>query len=166
MNKFMVVSALFLSGAAVFHHAAHAAGDADMNFRGTLIMPPPCTINDGNRIDVDFGDRLGINKVDGSNYRQPVNYQISCEGNNADGWALTLSLTGTPAGFDGTALQSSKEGLGIRLYQNNKPFTPNTTINVDQANPPRLEAVPVKQAGTNLDKGSFETWATLKADYQ
>lgn len=143
-----------------------AGGDVDMTFRGTLIEPPPCTINDGNQVDVDFGERLGINKVDGVNYRQMLNYQITCEGGGSGIWALTLNLSGTATGFDGQALQTNKENLGIRVYQNDQPFTPGSSLAIDLATPPRLEAVPVKNAGSTLAEGAFEAWATLQADYQ
>lgn len=146
--------------------AALADGDIDMTFRGTLIEPPPCTINDGNRVDVDFGERVGINKVDGVNYRQVMNYQIICDSAGSGSWALTLSLTGVAAGFDDQALQTNKTDLGIRIYQNDKPFTPGTTLDIDISNPPRLEAVPVKREGVTLTEGAFESWATLRADYQ
>lgn len=149
-------------GAAFF---AQAASEADMSFHGTLITPPPCTINDNERIDVDFGERLGINKVDGVNYRIPVNYQISCENGNS-GDSLSLSLSGTPVVFDEQALQTDRTDLGIRLYWNDTPFTPNSRIEVNPANPPRLEAVPVKRTGATLTEGAFEAWATLQADYQ
>lgn len=143
-----------------------AEGGVDVTFSGTLIEPPPCTINDGNRVDVNFGERVGINKVDGVNYRQTLNYQIFCENTGSGSWALTLSLSGSPAVFDNQALLTNKENLGIRLYQNDKPFTPGSTLDIDLANPPRLEAVPVKSEGTTLTEGTFETWATLRADYQ
>lgn len=141
-------------------------GEAGMTFHGTLIEPPPCTINDGNRVEVDFGDRVGINKVDGENYRQMMNYQITCAEAASGSWALTLSLSGSAAGFDSEALLTDKANLGIRVYQNDQPFTPNSTLKIDQANPPRLEAVPVKNAGATLREGAFEAWATLRADYQ
>ncbi|MBJ2078383.1 fimbrial protein [Serratia ureilytica] len=142
-----------------------ADGEADMTFHGTLIAPPPCTINDGEQIDVDFGDRVGITKVDGVNYRMPVNYQISCE-QAGNGWAMSLSLNGTATGFDGEALQTDKSDLGIRVYRNDVPFTPNSAVDIDPTNPPVLEAVPVKQAGATLTEGTFEALATLQADYQ
>ncbi|EPE3624130.1 fimbrial protein [Serratia marcescens] len=145
---------------------ALADGDVDMTFRGTLIEPPPCTINDGERVDVDFGERVGINKVDGVNYRQIMNYQITCDNAGSGSWALTLSLTGAAAGFDEQALQTNKTDLGIRVYQNDKPFTPGSTLAIDISNPPRLEAVPVKREGATLTEGAFESWATLRADYQ
>jgi type 1 fimbria pilin len=141
-------------------------GDADMTFRGTLIEPPPCTINDGNQVEVNFGDRVGINKVDGENYRQPLNYQITCDKAIGGTWALTLSLSGSVAVFDSDALLTDKTSLGIRVYQNDTPFTPNSTVKINLDNPPRLEAVPIKQAGATLTEGAFEAWATLRADYE
>jgi len=146
--------------------SALAEGDADMVFRGTLIEPPPCTINDGNRVDVDFGERVGINKVDGVNYRQVMNYQITCDNAGSGNWALTLSLTGAAAGFDEQALQTNKADLGVRIYQNDTPFTPGSTLDINISNLPQLEAVPVKREGATLTEGAFESWATLRADYQ
>jgi type 1 fimbria pilin len=141
-------------------------GEADMTFHGTLIEPPPCTINDGNQVEVDFGERVGINKVDGENYRQQLNYQITCDKAIGGTWALKLSLSGGAAGFNKEALMTNKTGLGIRVYQGDKPFSPNSSVKINLANPPRLEAVPIKQAGVTLTEGAFETWATLRADYE
>lgn len=141
-------------------------GEADMTFHGTLIEPPPCTINDGNQVEVDFGDRVGINKVDGENYRQQLNYQITCDKASGGTWALKLSLSGDAAGFNKEALMTNKTGLGIRVYQGDKPFSPNSSVKINLVNPPRLEAVPIKQAGVMLTEGVFETWATLRADYE
>nr|WP_181375134.1 fimbrial protein [Pectobacterium carotovorum]ALG88629.1 Putative minor fimbrial subunit StfF [Pectobacterium carotovorum] len=141
-------------------------GEADMTFHGTLIEPPLCTINDGNQVDVDFGDRMGINKVDGVNYRQRLNYQITCDKAAGGSLALTLSLSGNVAEFDREALLTDKTSLGIRVYQDGTPFTPNSTVKINLGNPPRLEAVPIKQAGVTLTEGAFKAWATLRADYE
>ncbi|KKZ18007.1 pilus assembly protein [Serratia marcescens] len=138
----------------------------NMAFRGALLAPPPCTINDGNRIDVDFGDQVGINKVDGVNYRQGVNYQITCDSTSGGSWGLTLSLSGTASGFDKQALATNKSDLGIRVYRDDQPFTPGSTLKITLDNPPRLEAVPVKKEGAALSEGAFEAWATLQAVYQ
>lgn len=40
---------------------------------------PPCTVNDNKPIEVDFGDVM-TTRIDGSNYRQQVNYTLSCTG--------------------------------------------------------------------------------------
>ncbi|AFI89669.1 pilus assembly protein [Pectobacterium parmentieri] len=142
------------------------AGEGDMTFRGTLITPPPCIINDGNQISVNFGERIGAGRVNGVNYRMPVNYQITCEKGNDQSVVLTLRMSGSATDFDPNALQTNKDGLGIRIYQNDEPFAPNSTLKVSLTSLPKLEAVPVKKVGGTLEKGSFETWATLRADYQ
>lgn len=144
---------------------ALAANNSNLAFFGMLIEPPPCSINSGNRIDVNFGDRIGVGKVDGVNYRQTVNYQVTCEGSKDNGWSLILSLSGEKSDFDANALLTSRENLGIRLYQNGKPFMPGSAIAIDKANPPVLEAVPVKNQGAKLTEGAFEAWATLHANY-
>lgn len=144
-------------------------GGGAMSFKGMLIEPPPCTIisiNNGDRIDVDFGNRVGVNKVDGVSYRRNINYQIRCEDVGNSNGVLMLILSGNAAGFDSQALRTNKENLGIRIYQNDKPFTPNSALKINLANQPLLEAVPVKKVGTKLSEGAFEAWATLRAEYQ
>ncbi|MFK8256354.1 fimbrial protein [Erwinia sp. AnSW2-5] len=162
LMKVLLFSCGWLAGKAALQAKK---GEAEMTFRGTLIETPACSINDGNQVDVNFGERLGINKVDGVNYRQKLNYQISCETNHND-WQLTLSLSGNVATFDSVALKTDKDDLGIRIYQGDKPVAPNSTLEIDLANPPLLEAVPVKRTGATLTEGAFEAWATLRADYQ
>nr|SAY43906.1 Uncharacterised protein [Serratia marcescens] len=144
---------------------AWAEKTADMQFRGTLIAPPPCTLNDDGIIDVDFGDRVGINKVDGVNYRQTIGYRIRCEPGIGK-WDMLLSLTGTAATFDEAAVQTNRRSLGIRIYQNAQPFKVGSALPVDPAKPPVLEAVPIGKPGEALTEGAFEAAATLRADYQ
>lgn len=165
MRSNITLHTLLLVGLASLNTFAQEKGDADMTFHGTLIAPPPCTINNGNRIDVDFGPQVGISKVDGVNFRQIMNYQISCEQGVKGSGALRLTLSGNAAGFDKNALLTNKENLGIQVYQNDQPFTPGSTLKIDPNNPPRLEAVPVKKKGAMLAEGEFEAWATLSADY-
>ncbi|HEO8924455.1 TPA: fimbrial protein [Klebsiella aerogenes] len=163
MNKFGWIQILLLAG--MINGTANGK-EGDMLFHGILVEPPPCTINDNNLIEVDFGERVGIKKVDGVNYRQPLNYQIRCEDGGNRNWALTLTLSGGVSAFDTAALQTNKENLGIRIYLDDKPFEPGSSVNIELANPPRLEAVPVQNIGAVLTEGIFESWATLRADYQ
>ncbi|HAT2868627.1 TPA: fimbrial protein [Serratia marcescens] len=163
MNKTM--RALLLTGGLIGPLNTALAAE-NMTFRGTLLAPPPCRINDSNQLDVDFGQRVGINKVDGVNYRQVLNYQIACDRATNGNWALTLSLKGGVSGFDKQALATNKSDLGIRIYRDDEPFTPGSTLNITLDNPPQLEAVPVQKQGVTLSEGAFEAWATLQADYQ
>ncbi|MBH3071701.1 fimbrial protein [Serratia marcescens] len=141
------------------------ASAADMQIKGALIEPPACQVVDGGGIDVDFGDRVGIKKINGVNYTQKINYSIACQP-GIKGWDLVLELVGKAAGFDAAALQSNKSSLGIRILNDKKPFLPGTTIVIDKNAPPVLEAVPVAEVGSMLVEGKFSATATLLARYQ
>ncbi|WP_083615948.1 fimbrial protein [Pantoea sp. 1.19] len=164
MRTLLLIASLLMVPAASADKGATTT--ANIAFRGTLVLPPDCTLNNGANIEVDFTDRVGVNKIDGQNYRVPVNYQLHCESGADPQWQLRLSLSGTVAGFDKQALQTSKADLGIRIYLNDRPFTPGSSVPIgDPDQPPTLEAVPVKKPGATLKEGPFETWATLRADY-
>lgn len=166
MSRTVILQTLLLAGLLSLQMAAQATQSGDMTFHGTLLEPPPCRINDGNQVEVDFGERVGINKVDGVNYRQGLNYQIRCDNAASGNWVLTLSLSGTASGFDKQALATNHSDLGIRIYRDDEPFTPGSVLKITLDNPPELEAVPVKKQGVTLSEGAFEAWATLQADYQ
>ncbi len=142
-----------------------AYGVENMHFSGTLRAPPPCTINHDQLVDVDFGERVGVKKVDGKNYLQTVDYRIDCQP-GASGLVLGLTVTGTATGFDTAALQTNVPDLGIRLLQNGEAFTLNKRLVINAGSPPTLQAVPVKKPGVELSAGAFEVTATLLADYQ
>jgi type 1 fimbria pilin len=134
-------------------------------FRGTLVEPPSCTINNDQRINVDFGDRLGISKIDGSQYRQTINYQVQCE-DSAIPADLMLTVVGTTMSGDPTAIQSDKTGLGIRILRNGVPMMLGQRFSVDKEALPRLEAVPIAAADEDLTEGAFIATASLLAEYQ
>lgn len=157
MRRLLLATALLAIGGPLWAN--------DMTLHGTLIEPPPCSINSGNVVDVDFGSRVGIKKVDGSNYKQTVPYTITCNpGSNP--WEMQLKLSGTATSFDGAAVQTDVQNLGIRVLRNGTPFVLGTAVAVDPASLPVLEVVPVKTPGSTLTEGAFNATATLQADYQ
>ncbi|WP_338481056.1 fimbrial protein [Pseudomonas trivialis] len=137
---------------------------ANLTFSGTLNEPPPCTIDAGNTIEVDFGD-VGIKRIDGVKYRRGLGYTISC-GTDTLPWELRLSVNGTPTGFDGAAVQTSVPSLGVRVFQNNQPFALNKPMDINLSSPPTLEVVPVQQPGAILAPSRFTAVATLLAEYE
>ncbi|KRP67540.1 fimbrial protein [Pseudomonas orientalis] len=141
-----------------------SGASANVTFSGTLNEPPPCTIDAGNTLEIDFGD-VGVKRVDGERYRRGVGYAISC-GTDTLPWALKLSVNGTPTAFDGSAVQTSVPALGIRVFQNNLPFALNTPLDITLSSPPTLEVVPVQQPGATLPPARFTAVATLLAEYQ
>lgn len=162
MNK--NVTAVFIFFLAAPYTYIEAAEGVKMTLHGTLIAPPPCTINGGKKIDVDFGERVGVNKIDGQNYRQTIDYSVTCE-RGVLPWEMTLTLKGN-ASFERAALQTNKPELGIRIYQNDTPFIINTPLKIVPGNLPLLEAVPIAKPGSKLIEGAFSAAATLQADYQ
>ncbi|TFZ53068.1 pilus assembly protein [Serratia proteamaculans] len=141
----------------------------NLAFRGTLQEAIPCDINRGGVIDINFGERVGVKRVNGVNYLQPVPYTLDCalaseQQNELD---LTLTVMGEPTSFNGSAVQTREiADLGIQLIQNGKPFELNKPIKINLNDQPRLEAVPVQRPGALLSEGAFEATATLMAAYQ
>jgi type 1 fimbria pilin len=129
----------------------------------TVVAPPPCTINDDRPIEVEFGDVL-VPQIDGSNYRMPVNYTLSCESGSSN--AMILQVAGNGASFDGTVLGTNKTGLGVALLRGDSKQAINSWMNFTYPNKPELWAVPVKQGGATLTGGEFSAGATMKVAYQ
>lgn len=154
-GKHMVL-AVWLGGAVPMVQAV------PVSFTGTVVDALPCSINNDQLIEVDFGSGVIIRNLDGVRYRQPVPYQIVC---SAPG-TVRLSLNGTPTLFDGAAVQTDAPGLGIRLAQGGQPFSLNTPIEIDPDNPPALTAVPVADPAQAPSPGAFTARATLLAEYQ
>ncbi|WP_411749729.1 fimbrial protein [Serratia marcescens] len=127
------------------------------------VVAVPCVINDDKPIEVDFGNVL-TTRVDGVNYRMPVNYTLSCPG--GEDKALKLQVQGAPAAFDGKSLQTSVTALGIELQQGSHAISVNDWVNFTYPNKPELWVVPVKQPGATLPAGDFTAAASMKVDYQ
>lgn len=127
-----------------------------------VVAPPPCTVNDNRPIEVEFGDVM-TTRVDGVNYRMPVNYTLSCDASANN--AMKLQVQGTSA-FDGQALQTSVAGLGIRLQHGTTTLAVNDWLNFSYPDQPELWATPIMQAGVTLPAGEFTAGASLRVDYQ
>ncbi|MBH3259023.1 fimbrial protein [Serratia marcescens] len=130
----------------------------------TVLAPLPCTLNGGKPIEVNFGDEVMTTRIDGNNYRQPVEYALSCNGQGKN--AMRLQIVGGAAAFDGQLLKTSVSGMGIALLRDGVRMPLNSWQNFPYPNVPRLEAVPVKQGNATLPTGEFTAAATLRADYQ
>lgn len=143
---------------------------SNLEFKGTLVEPPPCTLGSEGVIKVDFGPRVGIKKVDSGIYRQSVDIHLECD-ENTQPWQLLLSWRGTPAGFDPlkATVATEQSALGVRLELNGQPFPLEQKVEIARDTPPKLEVVLVHdtQSGESvLDTGEFSARATLRAEYQ
>ncbi len=155
-------TALWLAGLLALVQLS-AEANTLVNVRVT-VLSPPCVINGGQPIEVNFGDEVMTTRIDGNNYRRPVNYTLTCNGQSSN--ALKLQVQGAAAGFDGQLLSTSQDGLGIALLHGGGRWPINQWLSFTYPVTPTLEAVPVKSATAKLTSGEFTAGATMKVDYQ
>jgi len=145
-------------------------GSENLQFSGTLIVPPVCTVSDqGGRINVHFKQNISTKRIDGEQYRQTVGYRIDCTaGSFVPGtWRMHLTVRAIGADFDKNAIQTSVADLGIKLILGGSNLLINQPreISIDSpTNVPVLEAVPVKRAGAELPSIEFTASALLIAE--
>ncbi|MCW6015348.1 fimbrial protein [Serratia marcescens] len=163
MNGIVTLQRMLAGVLAALPMLACAAPSATVTVKVTVVAPPPCVINDDRPVEVEFGDVM-TTRVDGDNYKMPVNYTLSCTGGTSN--AMKLQVKGNGAAFDATVLQTNKTGLGIELRQGDGKLAVNSWLNFTYPKKPELWAVPVKQAGTTLTGGEFSAGATMAVDYQ
>ncbi|MCK7310385.1 fimbrial protein [Enterobacter quasiroggenkampii] len=131
---------------------------------GTLVDAPECTVNASNQLSVSFGDDVITYQVDGQNYKKQIVYTLTCTGLADQG--LTMTLNGTPSGFDNTLFKTSNDGLGIRITGNDKQVSPGGAIGFAYTSQPVLFAVPVAKDAATLGTGPFNGTATMVVTYQ
>ncbi|CAI1948860.1 MULTISPECIES: fimbrial protein [Serratia] len=145
--------------------AATALPDIYVTITGTVIGSAPCTVNGERAIEVNFGSEVMTAKVDGMNYRKPINYTLDCRGATKN--SMKLKIQGTPASFNGDVLATTeRRNLGILLWGTNQLLKFNDWINFQYPNMPVLMVSPVKQQGTELTTGTFSASATMLVEYQ
>nr|WP_024967127.1 fimbrial protein [Pantoea sp. IMH] len=146
-----------------FGASADQTGDTlNVKIHGTL-RRMPCVINNDKAIVIDFGN-VGVNKVNGDNYKQSIDYLLECKDPDATA-NLNMTLRGVQSSYNTGAINTNVPGLGIEILQNGSPVTINKAFVIDYNNPPRLEAVPVS-SGVPLTEGAFNATATLMAEYE
>lgn len=144
---------------------AVAGTEAEVTFHGTLIEAPPCVVNDGNPVVVDFGNEVMTTRIDGSEYRKRIAFTLDCSEALSGKQQLRITA-GALTGFDPQALAGDQPGFGIALYEGTQRYTPGTWLPFTDPALPELYAVPVKQDGTTLTGGAFNILASLVVDYQ
>lgn len=141
-----------------------ALAEANINFSGTLINAPNCTVNGNNKVDVDFGDNIVTRQVDGLNYSQPIKYDLDCASIAVNG--LTVSVRGASAVFGTGLVDAGRAGLAIQLWNGNTRLANGETVSFTWPATPVLRATPVAQDNTTLTAGTFNSTASLVLSYQ
>ncbi|WP_421512476.1 fimbrial protein (plasmid) [Enterobacter sp. JS8-1] len=138
--------------------------EAEVTFHGTLIEAPPCVVNGGEPIVVDFGNEVMTTRIDGVTYKKDINFTLDCS--EAISRKQKIRISGSTATFDTKALSAGQPGFAIALYQGTERYTPGEWLLFTDPVLPDLKAVPVKQDGVTLDGGRFTVLASLVVDYQ
>lgn len=139
----------------------------NMSFHGTLREHPPCEINDGRPVEINFGE-VGVNKIDGQNYAQTFKLTYECAGNGTN---MVVRYMGVAAPFDSAAVESNIKDFGIKLSILSvdgvlKPFVVGTTLFVpSNQSESRFVATPVKKTGADLVGEGFTSSAMLQLEY-
>lgn len=146
--------------------AAQTGDQVSYDFKGTFVLSTPCTVNDDEVINVNFGN-VGVTHVDGIAFSQPIPYTVNCHG-AVDNSPLKLTISGTAENFDEAAVTTSAEGLGIQIQANGIPLKLNQPLSttLGAISSLKLTAVPVKDPLKELTEQPFTATATLTADYQ
>lgn len=145
--------------------ARAAEGDTtNVYIIGTIVEAPDCTVNGNNRIDVDFGDNIITRQINGTNFRQPIEYELNCTGLASDG--LTVSVRGNPAAFGSGLIDAGKSGLAIQLWNGSAKLANGVAVPFTWPGKPALSATLVAEDNTILTAGEFSSVASMVLSYQ
>lgn len=145
------------------------SADVTVNIKGTVVVPP-CTINNGEIIEYDFGDAIPVSKFEaGGSVAKSKNFRVTCT-NSPTSNGINLSLSGAAGGPVGT-IGTSKPELAIRMlvsepeggttYLDNNAIATGFTFSLDEDQ--LLIAVLIKSGADEPTEGSFTGSATLTA---
>lgn len=159
---------MLLLGMAFTAHAAEQGDTTQITVSGTLVDAPVCTVNGNNQIDVDFGDDVIINRIDGVSYKNtPMRFDLVCTSLAKQG--LRVTFDGAPSPFNSQYIDTSVEGLGIRIFLDDVipiPRGAGVEFSYQDVAGVRFSAVPVVQSGVTLSAQPFTGAGTVILRYQ
>lgn len=129
-----------------------------------VVVEGVCEINNGETIQVDFGNNLQSRQIDGQNFMKAIEYSLVCE--NLTSNDLEMQFEGTATSFSDDYLATDRKGLGIKLYMDGESMPLNTWMPFTWPEVPVLQAAPIKDDATEVETGVFNASATLKIQYQ
>ncbi|WBA56718.1 fimbrial protein [Providencia sp. 21OH12SH02B-Prov] len=148
----------------VSHHATAKNGEADIRIKGNLITPPPCKIDNGKEIEVDFGN-VPVKSIQGKEQKRQVNYQIEC-GENKNNWAMYLTLNGVKSKFDINGLNTGIDNLAVKFQLADQELELGKKYLINPSSPGVLWAVLIRNGNNELATGNFIANGSLVVEYQ
>lgn len=135
-----------------------------INISGIIIDTPECVVNGNDSVDVDFGNDVLISRINSGDYKKRIEYSPEC-GNVAQN-GLTLTISGSNAGFGTGLLGVGREGLGIRLFKGTDIVSAGEKMQFEYPNFPLLYAELVKDEASTISSGEFFGSATMVIGFQ
>ncbi|CAI1172611.1 long polar fimbrial protein LpfD [Serratia quinivorans] len=135
-----------------------------------LYVPDKCVVNEGQLINVEFGEISGSN-LDGKSYPQSIPVRFQCEGGSFEDGTLNIKLavSGTPAPFTNNAFKTDKTDLGIEIKHNGQLVIPNEFYpvpNIGNGGSWNLVAAPLANGSKEIAEGEFNASATIVAAFE
>ncbi|MBO1505163.1 fimbrial protein [Serratia proteamaculans] len=135
-----------------------------------LYVPDKCVVNEGQLINVEFGEISGSN-LDGNSYPQSIPVRFQCEGGSFEDGTLNIKLavSGTPAPFSNNSFKTDKTDLGIEIKHNGQLVVPNEFYpvpNIGNGGSWNLVAAPLASGGKEIAEGEFNASATIVAAFE
>ncbi|MDC9767029.1 hypothetical protein [Proteus mirabilis] len=134
------------------------SGFLRLNVNGS-VEASPCSINNGQTIDVDFND-VYIDKIKDEYYKRKIDYNINCKSSGNP--EFLMSILGEREGY---YLKTNNDNLLIAFKNGNKSFNMGSGIIVNYKKQPEIYAILTKKKGTNLRSGKFYVYATMQLIY-
>lgn len=163
-----IFAASVIASASFCSMAAPGEGGTQVLITGVVVAPPDCKINNGNLIEVNFGN-VPIKTADGKQHIQTVDYNLVCTPHsNISYKSMKMMLVGAE-GFNNDVLQTNEiPDLGIRFYHDKTPIVLNAWFNLpSQPETMKMEAAPIINPGsTKSHGGAFTASATLITTFQ
>ncbi|EHI0861941.1 fimbrial protein [Escherichia coli] len=121
LRKFIFLFVLF-----TFVNSVRAV-DVPVRIYGTIIIPP-CEINSGEPVNVDFGN-VQEERINSRTYDKKIIVPVRCPYHQGD---VSLTITAASIIENADVVATDIEGLGILLYEegNNKPLSLNNAATI------------------------------------
>ena len=130
----------------------------------TVLAPPPCTINDGKTIEVDFGEITDSDLLFNAISR-PINLNLSCSSMSKN--QLRLQIQGTPDKDYPGYLLANYGSIAIKFTRNGQVLPINSWLNFSWPDAPELRVATFHKPNWLIKDGdSFSASATLRVEYQ
>lgn len=128
------------------------------------VLGPSCTVNNGEIIEVDFGDEIVSTKLNGANYKQSFTFSLQCTSATANTVYLAFEGEKWEPGIN--ALKTSKENLHIEFYRGLNLIFLNEKIAVSKDEFHTFQVTPIKYGSVKVQPGPFSASATTVVYYE